>query len=204
MATATETVVRALRELRYIDLFVADEDVPSAVTDHGLDVLSRMMATWPAHGLRILDADLVFTGTTVSGSREITDLESEDDLHALSEVHAGMYVSGTGVPGSSKVTKVTSTTALLISAEATASGSVELTFNDLPLDERFEDAVICMLAVRLSSSTGMPVTEEVATRAREGWASLQAFFIQTPEATFDDALVSTQSTRRTATFTGNE
>lgn len=204
MATATETVIRALRELRAIDIYVADADVPDVLIERGTDVLSLMMASWPARGLRILDADLVFTGTTVLGSREITAMSSEDDLHTTAEIFVGMYVTGTGVDAGTKVTKIESKTAILLDQEATASGTVSLTFNDLPLDERFEDAVICMLAVRLQSSTGLVAGDDVKERARDGWASLQAFFMKTAEVTFDPALITTQSTRRTATFTGNE
>ncbi len=203
MASARQTVVRALREIRAVDLYTDDDDVSDTLTNHGLDVLSRMMATWPAHGLRILDNNLEFTGTTANGSRELTSLESEDDLKALADIFPGMVVTGTGIPSGTKVTKVTDTT-VFMDQEATAGGTVALTFADVPLDARFEDAVICMLAVRLSSSVGVPASDEVKERARDGWSSLQAFFMKTPDAGFDDALVDTQASRRTATFTGNE
>lgn len=75
-------------------------------------------------------------------------------------------------------------TAMISSWEAQGlSGDV------LPLDARFEQAVVAMLAVRLAEDFGTQPGPILLQDARDGWASLQAAFMATPEARFDAGLL---------------
>lgn len=74
----------------------------------------------------------VLTGTTASGSTSITGMSS------IAGIRVGNAISGTGIPGGTTVTGGSAST-LTISAAATASGTVNLTFtnpswNSLALD----------------------------------------------------------------------
>jgi hypothetical protein len=61
-------------------------------------------------------------GTTVISTNAITALTD------TSMLHAGMSVSGTGIPAGATVATITSGTAITISTNATASGTVSITF----------------------------------------------------------------------------
>jgi len=64
---------------------------------------------------------LAITGTTTNASASITGLSSTVGLFV------GMAISGTGVPGGATIASITSATAITISSNATASGTVILT-----------------------------------------------------------------------------
>ncbi len=65
---------------------------------------------------------VVLTGTTTNGSATVGFLSSTTGLAI------GMSVSGTGIPGATTILTVDSSTQITLSANATASGSVTLTF----------------------------------------------------------------------------
>ncbi len=71
-------------------------------------------------GVKAYDQSSV-TGTTTSGSNSITGLSSTVGLFV------GMAISGTGVPGGATISSISSATAITISGNATASGTVPLT-----------------------------------------------------------------------------
>lgn len=59
----------------------------------------------------------------------------------------------------------------------------------LPLDSRYEQGVVAMLAVRISEEYGKTPGPVLARDAANGWSALQAAYIATPEASFDTALL---------------
>jgi len=61
----------------------------------------------------------------------------------------------------------------------------------LPVDARFEQAVVAMLAMRLCEEYGKTPGPVLVRDADRGWATLQAAFIATGEAEFDAGLVMT-------------
>ena len=61
----------------------------------------------------------------------------------------------------------------------------------LPLDARFENAIVDMLALRLCDSYGVDPTVRLQRDADEGWTLIQAAFTAVPESRFDNALVYT-------------
>lgn len=66
---------------------------------------------------------------------------------------------------------------------------------DVPLDARFEEGVVAMLAVRLAPDYGAEVSAGVLRDAENGWARLQAAFTHVPLAQFDSALRNMPSQR---------
>lgn len=56
------------------------------------------------------------------------------------------------------------------------------------LNSEYEAGTKAMLAMRISSEFGMPISPPVIMSAANGWERLQSAYIAAPEATFDDAL----------------
>lgn len=65
----------------------------------------------------------------------------------------------------------------------------------LPMDDRFEQATVAMLAVRLSEDYGATVGPVLVRDAENGWITIQAHYITPAEPTFDYALTRTPSRR---------
>lgn len=191
MATSQQTVTRAYRDLGALDI---NSEASAAMMNHGLDMLSRMIAGWASSGVNVRLANASKTGDTETNSNIISNMSS------TTGVIAGMEVSGTGIQDGTTVIWVRETE-VKISTLATADGTtVALTFSSLPIDAKYEDGVIAMLAVRLAPSTGLPVTTELKEIADNGWMALQAAYITAPMAQFDDALVGLSSTRHRSGF----
>ena len=66
---------------------------------------------------------------------------------------------------------------------------------DVPLDARFEEGVIAMLAVRLADDYGATPSSVVVRDAEQGWQRLKAAFTHIPLAQFDSALRNMPSQR---------
>jgi len=66
---------------------------------------------------------------------------------------------------------------------------------DVPLDARFEEGVVALLAVRLADDFGTSPSAGVVRDAENGWARLQAAFNHVPLAQFDTALRNMPSQR---------
>ena len=66
---------------------------------------------------------------------------------------------------------------------------------DVPLDARFEEGVVAMLAVRLADDYGKEPSSVVVRDAEIGWERLQAAFRHIPLAQFDSALRNMPSQR---------
>jgi hypothetical protein len=80
------------------------------------------LATVPGVG----NASQTFNGTTTSASAAVTGLASTHNLFV------GQAVSGAGVPAGTTVAGITSASAVTLSANATASATVPLTFSGSP------------------------------------------------------------------------
>ena len=66
-----------------------------------------------------------------------------------------------------------------------------LSGNALPLDGRFEHAIIALLAMRLAEDYGVPIGPVLASDAKNGWTAIQAAHFVVPESRFDRAIAST-------------
>ena len=63
-----------------------------------------------------------------------------------------------------------------------------LTGDVLPLDARFEQGVVAMLAKRLAPEFGVEVDPDLRQDAKEGWDQISAAFFAVPASRFDTAL----------------
>lgn len=77
-------------------------------------------------------------------------------------------------------------TAMIASWEAEG-----LTGDILPLDARFEQGVVAMLAVRLAEEYGKTPGEVMVRDAKQGWDQISSAFFSVPKSTFDDGIVNT-------------
>lgn len=66
-----------------------------------------------------------------------------------------------------------------------------LSGDTLPLDARFEQAVVAMLAVRLADEYGKEPTAVLARDADDGWSDLRAAFFAVPLSQFDAGVKAT-------------
>ena len=116
--------------------FLIDNTTPAQVTDFRLnpasdtgivgdnvtsDRTSQFIGTAGAGDKLELFQLISFTGTLTSGLPTVTGLSSTTGLVA------GQNISGTGIPSGTTILSVNSSTAITLSAEATASGSQSLT-----------------------------------------------------------------------------
>lgn len=69
--------------------------------------------------------------------------------------------------------------------------SLNLSGDVLPLDSRFEQAVVAMLAVRLAEEYGADVGPVLARDAKDGWDALVAAYFAVPESSFESGLIHT-------------
>lgn len=183
MATAQEIVTRAYRRLGAIDLHEQPSD---AEMSNGLSALSEMINGWEADG--IPTATQTLTGTTTVDSPTIADLDATNLLAP------GHNVSGAGIPSGARVRRIVSPTSVEMTMDATASASVSITFTLAPLDDRFQRAVVAMLAVYMASDAGLPeAPSRVQRDAEEGWSAILAHYLQTPITTYDEGLRTSQS-----------
>lgn len=90
-------------------------------------------------------------------------------------------------------------TAMIASWEAEGlSGDV------LPLDSRFEQAVVAMLAVRIAEDFGATPGPVLLRDADNGWTSIQAAYFAVPESRFETALTHTGHCSGFGYLAGNE
>lgn len=66
-----------------------------------------------------------------------------------------------------------------------------LTGDVLPLDARFEQGVVAMLAVRMAEEFGKTPGAVLVRDAERGWEQLQAAFFAVPKSRFDSAIAYT-------------
>ena len=76
-------------------------------------------------------------------------------------------------------------TAMVASWEA-----AHLTGDTLPLDGRFEQGIVAMLAVRMAEEYGKTPGPVLLRDAEHGWAAIQGAFFVVPESAFESSLAS--------------
>lgn len=79
-----------------------------------------------------------------------------------------------------------------------------MTADVLPLDARFEQAIVAMLAVRLAEEYGKEPGGVLLRDAANGWSALQAAFFAVPAHRFEDALIHTGHYQDYGYIYGNE
>lgn len=185
MPTAQELVTAAFKAINAIDI---NEAAPSpAEMTEGINRFNRMIDGWNGQGLNV--ADVTMTGDLTSGSAEV-------EVESTAQLAPGLNVSGTGVPASTRVLTVDSRTRFTMTAEATASGSdVSLTFTAVPFQDKFEFALVALLAQRLAVSPE-DVPPWVNEDARMGWQALCANFMLVLPATLDTMLTNMTQTNQ--------
>jgi hypothetical protein len=97
------------------------------------------------------------TGTTTIGSNSITALSL-----STTSLNVGMPVVGTGVPVGATIASIVSGTAITISANATASGSVTLSFGIQPVTTLTTLGSSTVSIATATLSAGMPVSSSNA------------------------------------------
>lgn len=194
MSSAGDIVLFAFKELGYVDIETTTSTLRTSLMNHGLDVLSRMVASWPASGMTAVNEALTFTGN-VEGAT-VTNLATDPDLYTTKQLNVGMAVDGTGIATGTRIARIDGSKSLTLNQAADTDGQgVSLTFSDTPIDPMLEDATIAMLAVRLAPSCRITPSDELAKAAKRGQAQVYAYFLRAPEATYDPMLVRT-ATRR--------
>jgi hypothetical protein len=90
-------------------------------------------------------------------------------------------------------------TAMIASWEAEGlSGDV------LPLDSRFEQAVVAMLAVRIAEDFGATPGPVLLRDAENGWGAIQAAYFAVPETRFEDGVANTGAFTNPALYFNGE
>ncbi len=177
-ATVADVVTRAYRRMEAIDMAEAPSDTEMS---NGVTALQEMFDSW-GHELPEL-TEQVFLGSTTSGDPTVTFTDAvmlADDLN----------VSGTGIAASTTIASVTNTKEIELSANATASGTVDLTFSPVPFPVRHRAGITALLAVYMAGDTGLPdAPARVADDADKGWTRLLADYMPDNKTVFDRVLI---------------
>lgn len=189
MATARDIITRSLRRLRVVGIM---QEPPANLLAHGLEAFNDMLTAYEADGLTT--ETVVITGNIANGSRTVADLDNAGNLSTTDDLVVGMSVSGTGV--ASAIHKIVNRGEIELTEAATASASgVTLTFTALPMDDSLTEALVSILAVRLSEDFGRTVGPVLARDAKRGQAQIDGQFFKVPKSTFETALLRTPSRR---------
>lgn len=188
--TTAEIVAEAFKAINAID--INEASASPAETAVATNRYTRMVAGWEAQGLNV--GTVTKACVVTSGSAEIT-FQSATPPITTERLAPGLNVSGTGIAALTRILSVDSATKLTLDAAATASGSVTLTFTALPLQEKFEPAIIALLAQRLAVSPE-DVPAWVNEEARVGWQALCANFMLVLPATLDTMLTNMTQTNQ--------
>jgi hypothetical protein len=173
--TARKIITRACRALGATDI---NEEPSPNETEEGLDTLNAMFEGWAARNLLVTDQTA--TGTTSSGSTEVTDIETA----ALAR---GMNVSGTGIAAGTRIESIDDRHGTItLSAAATASGTVSLTFAVLPFQARHEQGLVALLAMHLAPQVGIDaIPGMVARNAHNGMSAIHGQYMRRTRSAFD-------------------
>lgn len=189
MATARDIITRSLKRLRVVGIM---QTPPANLLEYGLDAFNDMLAAYEADGLTT--ATVVITGNIANGSRTVTDLDNETNLSTTDNLIVGMSVTGTGV--ASTIHKIIDAGEIELAEAATASTTgVSLTFSALPMDDSLTEALVAVLAVRLSEDFGRTVGPVLARDAKRGQAQIDGKYFRVVKSTFDNGLIYTSARR---------
>lgn len=196
MATCSTIITRALRRIRVLS---AGEDASAEDADLGLDVLNSMLLRWPALGvdakysaLALADTFYFFVPPTDATSEVIDALAYQGTWDA--NANSPALADSTGTKGYYYRVSTAGTTDLddlaswAVNDFAVFDGSVWLQSIN---SNRYEQSVVDMLAVELSSDFGVDLPPVLARAASQGWMQIQAAFIKAPIAIIDRAAMQT-------------
>ena len=196
MGTVRDIVTRSLRRLREIGFGQpVDEDVAASA----LDVLNGMLLRWPSQGV-----DAKYAALTLNDTFYFF-VPPED---ASSEVIDALVLQGTWNANTNSPALATGAGTLGYYYRVATAGSTVLddvtswAINDFAVfdgrkwlksvnSERFEQAVVDMLAFELAPYLGKEPDGVLAKTANDGWGLIQAAFIKPPTAIVDRAVMQT-------------
>lgn len=192
MATTTRDIITsALRRIRVVGI---TQDVPAELAVHSRNVLCEMITSWE-NGLNTQVFSLI--GNTSSGSREISDLSNSTNLRNAYDLSVDMAISGTGIATGTRIWSIDNKDTIQLDTAATATGTgVTLSFTPVPFNDRLTDAIVAVLAYRLSEDFGQSVGPILREHAKRGQAEIDGAFMYIPTTNqIDKAVVSVPSSR---------
>lgn len=173
--TARKMITRACRALGATDI---NEEPSPNETQEGLDTLNAMIEGWASRNLLVTDQ--TETGTTSSGSTEVTDIET-------ATLARGMNVSGTGIAADTQIESIDDrNSTITLSVAATASGTVSLAFALIPFQAKHEQGLTALLALQLAPQVGIDaIPGMVARNATDGMSAIRGQYMRRTGSTFD-------------------
>lgn len=199
MTVVSEIVTAALQ-----DLLASGGETPTAAdAATGLRVLNQMLFAWQPAGVNVLHTAFALNDTFVFWVPP-RDIDG-DTIDAVAyqgtwdaTANTPALVSATGTQGYVYKVATAGTTTL----DDVSSWAVNdyLVYDGVEWlkgrsSAMFEQAIVAMLGVRLSTSFSVPASKEMAMVAESGWRTMQASYVIAADTVFDPALVSTPSRR---------
>lgn len=171
-ATAAQIITRAFRAIGAIDI---NEQPSPNETAVGLETLNALVDGWSSRNLLL--TDVTVEGTTELDSTEVTDIET-------ATLARGMNVSGTGIAAGTRIESIDDRHRIVtLSAAATASGTVDLSFAVLPFEARHVQGIVALLAMQLPPHEGIPGM--VARNASDGMSAIRGQYMRRSRSVFD-------------------
>lgn len=113
-------------------------------------------------------------------------MATAEDVATRALKRLGLVAAGDSPAAADVADGVTALNAMIAAWEADwLSGDV------LPLADRFEQATVALLAVRLAEDFGAAVGPVLARDAENGWRQIQSAFFAVPQSQFENALTNT-------------
>lgn len=191
MATTQEIITKALRRVRVIGML---DNPPAEYSTHVLSALNGLLASWSAQGWATDNQSL--SANYTNGSKVVTGLSATANRTDTSKLVVNMYVSGTGITSGTRIQSIDSSDQITLDTAATANGTAAtLNFTILPLDDSLEQALVAVLAVRISEDFGAAVGPVLARDAKHGEDMLAGALMRVPYTSFDDTLIITPGSR---------
>ena len=208
MTTASDIVHLALKSLLVYGVGETPTDEDAA---DGLTVLNRMIVSWQNESVDVLWTTVTASDTFSFWVPPVT--ADGDTINAVA--YQGTWNASTNTPALASaagtdgyVYKVsTAGTTTLDGLSSWAVGDY-LVYDGSQwrkgrTSQRFEQAVIAMLGVRLSSPFSVPIPPELARTADDGWRQIQAEYTLAATPIFDPALTRLPSRRWAFTSSGS-
>lgn len=207
MTTASSIVRLAMKSLL---VFGVGEDPTADDMEDGLTFLNHMLHSWRNEGVDVLWTDAAGNDTF----RFWVPPKTADGDTIEAVTYAGTWNASTNTPtlasasgtegtvykvsiaGSTTLDAVTSWDVgdyLIYDGEAWLKGRTS---------QQFEQAVVAMLGVRLSTPFSVPIPPEIARTAEDGWRAIQSQYVLPTTPVFDPALSRLPSRRWAYTSSG--
>ena len=200
MTVVSDIITSAISDLLYV---AVGETATAADIATGLRMLNDMIYAWANDSVDVMHADFTLSSLFTFF---VPPKTVDGDTLAVA-AYTGTWNASTNSPAlaSSVGTKGV---AYKVSVSGTTSldGLAAWTVGDFLIFDgavwrkgrnvnQHQQAVIALLAVRLSTAFSVPVPPEVAMTASDGWRSLQSQFVLPTTVTFDSALTRLPSRR---------